>query len=138
MDCPGEARQDWRIIQDIAQALGRERGFTFQSPREMFEELRVASKGGVADYSGITYEKIERNMGVFWPCYAEDPRTASRCDHPGTPRLFERGSWNPVAKGAGPFYFPDGKARFNVAEYRPPGRGGGRRVSARSSPPAGW
>ena len=32
----------------------------------------------------------------------------------GTLRLFEPGSWNPVAKGAGPFYFPDGKARFNV------------------------
>jgi assimilatory nitrate reductase catalytic subunit len=25
-----------------------------------------------------------------------------------------------VAKGNGPFYFPDGKARFNIAEYRPP------------------
>jgi assimilatory nitrate reductase catalytic subunit len=34
--------------------------------------------------------------------------------------LFEPGSWNPVAKGAGPFYFPDGKARFHVAAYRPP------------------
>src|SRR5678810_1428458 len=75
VDCPGEARQDWRIIQDLARALGRERGFTFQSPREMFEELRVASKGGVADYSGITWDKVERNMGVFWPCYSDDPRT---------------------------------------------------------------
>ena len=35
-------------------------------------------------------------------------------------RLFEPGSYNPVAKGAGPFYFPDGRARFNVADYRPP------------------
>jgi assimilatory nitrate reductase catalytic subunit len=120
VDCPGDARQDWRIIQDIAAALGRPHGFTFTSPREIFEELRVASKGGVADYSGITYEKIERNMGVFWPCYGEDPRTGQPIDHPGTPRLFEGGSYNPVAKGAGPFYFPDGKARFNVAEYRPP------------------
>src|SRR4029078_4603862 len=77
-----------------------------------FEELRRASQGGVADYSGITYEKIERQFGVFWPCPSED--------HPGTERLFEPGSWNPVAKGAGPFYFPDGKARFNVAEHRPP------------------
>lgn len=110
--CPGEARQDWRIIQDIAAALGRDRGFTFASPREIFDELRAASKGGVADYSGITYEKIEEQFGVFWPCPSED--------HPGTPRLFESGSWNPVARGAGPFYFPDGKARFNVAEYRPP------------------
>lgn len=112
VDPPGNARQDWRIIQDIARVLGRERGFTFNSPREIFDELRVASRGGVADYSGITYEKIEGQNGVFWPCPGED--------HPGTERLFEKGSWNPVAKGAGPFYFPDGKARFNVAEYSPP------------------
>lgn len=112
VDCPGEARQDWKIIQDIARVLGREHGLTFASPREIFDELRIASKGGVADYSGITYEKIEKQFGVFWPCPSDD--------HPGTPRLFEPGSWNPVAKGVGPFYFPDGKARFNVAEYRPP------------------
>src|SRR5262245_47545173 len=121
VECPGEARQDWIIIQDIARALGRPHGFTFDSPRAIFEELRVASKGGVADYSGITYEKIEQQMGVFWPCYSADPRTgAATPDHPGTPRLFEPGSYNPVAKGAGPFYFPDGKARFNVADYRQP------------------
>jgi assimilatory nitrate reductase catalytic subunit len=120
VDCPGEARQDWVIIQDLARALERDHGFTFKNPREIFEELRVASKGGVADYSGITYEKIEQQMGVFWPCYSTDPRTgAPTPEHPGTPRLFEPDSYNPVAKGAGPFYFPDGKARFNVAEYRP-------------------
>lgn len=112
VDPPGDARQDWRIIQDIARALGREKGFTFQSPREIFDELRRCSAGSVADYSGITYEKIEQQKGVFWPCPS--------LDHPGTPRLFERGSWNPVAKGNGPFYFPDGKARFNVATYTPP------------------
>lgn len=116
---PGDARQDWRILQDLALALGRERGFTFDSPRAIFEELRRASAGGVADYSGITYEKIVRQMGVFWPCPATDP-DGKLIDHPGTPRLFEPGSWNPVAKGAGPFYFPDGKARFNVAPYEPP------------------
>jgi assimilatory nitrate reductase catalytic subunit len=119
--CPGDAREDWRIIQDIAKALGRPHGFTFEQPREIFEELRIASKGGVADYSGVTYEKITQQLGVFWPCYSEDPRTGAPIeDHPGTPRLFEPGSYNPVAKGAGPFYFPDGRARFNVAEYRPP------------------
>jgi assimilatory nitrate reductase catalytic subunit len=121
VDCPGEAREDWRIFQDIARALGRPKGFTFASPREIFEELRIASKGGVADYSGVTYEKVEQQLGVFWPCYSEDPRTGRPLtDHPGTPRLFEPGSYNPVAKGAGPFYFPDGRARFNVADYRPP------------------
>ncbi len=120
VDCPGEARQDWIIIQDIAKALGRPHGFTFTTPREIFDELRRASKGGVADYSGITYEKVEREMGVFWPCYSEDPKTGVAVDHPGTPRLFERDSYNPIAKGSGPFYFPDGKARFNVADYRVP------------------
>jgi assimilatory nitrate reductase catalytic subunit len=120
VESPGDARQDWRIIQDLARALGRPNGFTFNHPREIFEELRVASKGGVADYSGVTYEKIERQMGVFWPCYSEDPRTGQPVDHAGTPRLFEPGSYNPIARGAGPFYFPDGKARFNVAEFRPP------------------
>ena len=40
VDCPGEARRDWQIIQDVARALGRERGLTFAGPREMFEELR--------------------------------------------------------------------------------------------------
>jgi assimilatory nitrate reductase catalytic subunit len=112
IESPGDARADWRIVQDVARALGRDRGFAFTSPRAIFDELRTASKGGVADYSGITYEKIEANYGVFWPCTSDD--------HPGTPRLFEEGSWNPVAKGAGPFYFPDGKARFLPAQYTPP------------------
>jgi assimilatory nitrate reductase catalytic subunit len=112
VDPPGDAKQDWRIIQDLAKALGRDRGFTFTEPRDIFNELRVASKGGVADYSGITYEKIEEHYGIFWPCPDND--------HPGTPRLFEEGSWNPIANGTGPFYFPDGKARFNVAPYTPP------------------
>lgn len=112
VDPPGDAKQDWRLIQDIAKALGRERGFTFNEPREIFNELRVASKGGIADYSGITYEKVAKQYGVFWPCPSDD--------HPGTPRLFEPESWNPIAKGSGPFYFPDGKARFNVAPYTPP------------------
>jgi assimilatory nitrate reductase catalytic subunit len=112
VECPGDARPDWRIIQDIAQALGIEKGLSFSGPEEMFNELRQASKGGIADYSGITYEKLEAQNGVFWPCPDDD--------HSGTPRLFEPGSWNPVAQGSGPFYFPDGKARFNVAPYSPP------------------
>jgi assimilatory nitrate reductase catalytic subunit len=112
VDPPGDARQDWRIIQDVAQALGRPHGFTFSEPREIFDELRRASQGGIADYSGITYERIEQQFGVCWPCPSDD--------HPGTPRLFEPNSWNPIARGAGPFYFPDGKARFNIAQYGPP------------------
>ena len=57
--------------------------FPFQTPREIFEELREASRGGHADYYGITYEKIDAQMGVFWPC--------PTVDHPGTPRLLQDG-----------------------------------------------
>ena len=61
----------------------------------------VASKGGVADYYGITWEKIDAQDGVFWPCPTED--------HPGTPRLFtER------------FGHPDGRARMFPIAYTPP------------------
>src|SRR5262245_33193290 len=100
-DPPGEARQDWWIVQEIARRMGREKYFAFDSPREMFEELRVASRGGNADYFGITWEKIEQNNGIFWPCPAED--------HPGTPRLFEDR-----------FYHPDGKAKFHPVDYTGP------------------
>jgi len=99
---PGEARQDWRIICDLAQRLGRKSGFAFTSPGEIFDELRHASRGGKADYYGITYEKIDANMGVPWPCPS--------LDHPGTPRLFEGGT----------FAHADGHARFHAIEYRPP------------------
>jgi assimilatory nitrate reductase catalytic subunit len=103
VDPPGNAREDWRVYVDLAKRLGKERFFPYTSSREIFEELREASRGGPADYAGITYEKIESTFGVFWPCPTED--------HPGTPRLFEGGR----------FFHPDGKARFHVAEYRESG-----------------
>ena len=117
VDPPGEARQDWKIIQDIAKRLGRSHGLEFAGPREMFDELRVASRGGVNDYSGITYEHVEDLYGVFWPCPDTVPDGVTPVGPRGTPRLFEPGSWNPVARGSGPFYFPDGKARFNPTPH---------------------
>ena len=78
---PGEARTDWEIVCEIARRLGRGQYFDYQKAEDIFNELRVASKGGTADYYGITYEKIEKNYGVFWPCPA--------LEDPGTPRLFE-------------------------------------------------
>jgi assimilatory nitrate reductase catalytic subunit len=114
---PGDARADWKIIQDIARALGRSQGLEFASPRAVFDELRVASRGGVNDYSGITYEHVEEHYGVFWPCPDTVPEGVTPVGPRGTPRLFEPGSWNPVARGSGPFYFPDGKAHFNPTPF---------------------
>jgi assimilatory nitrate reductase catalytic subunit len=98
---PGEARRDWEIVCDLARRLGKGQYFDFHSPREIFDELRRCTKGSHSDYWGITYEKIDAQNGVFWPCPSEE--------HPGTPRLYEER-----------FGFPDGKARFNAVAYIPP------------------
>jgi assimilatory nitrate reductase catalytic subunit len=98
---PPGAREDWRIICDLAERLGAGDKFTYQSTREIFDELRIASTGGVADYGGITWERIDREMGVFWPC--------PTIDHPGTPRLYE----------GGVFGHADGRAHLQPVEWRP-------------------
>jgi assimilatory nitrate reductase catalytic subunit len=101
VDPPPGAREDWRIVCDLAARLGAGDRFAFPSTAAIFDELRRASAGGVADYSGITWERIDREQGVFWPCPS--------LDHPGTPRLYE---------GAR-FGHPDGKAHLQAVEWRP-------------------
>jgi assimilatory nitrate reductase catalytic subunit len=99
---PGRARHDIDIVCDLARRLGAGHYFEYDGPQAVFEELRVATKGGVADYSGITWERLEDEMGIFWPCPGED--------HPGTPRLFEDLRFNT----------PSGRARFVAVAHRPP------------------
>lgn len=99
-DPPGEGKRDWEIVCELARRLGRGQFFDFHSSQQIFDELRRASKGGVADYAGITWEKIDRQNGIFWPCKTEDD--------PGSPRLFtER------------FAHKDGLARFHPIVYKP-------------------
>jgi assimilatory nitrate reductase catalytic subunit len=100
VDPPGEARRDWEILLDLAGRLGQGRYFPYTGTEQIFEELRLASAGGTADYRGATWARIEDEMGLFWPI--------PEVGHPGTPRLFEGGR----------FYHPDGKARFNAVPFR--------------------
>jgi assimilatory nitrate reductase catalytic subunit len=99
---PGSARLDWQILVDLARRLGAEDYFRYALVEDIFRELTAASSGGTADYSGMTYRRIEKDMGIFWPC--------PDLKHPGTPRLFEGGRFN----------HDGGKARFYGYEYRPP------------------
>jgi assimilatory nitrate reductase catalytic subunit len=96
---PGVA-DDLTLLATLAARLGHEHQFS-ADPREVFDELRRASAGGIADYSGITYERIDAEDGVFWPCPG--------ADHPGTPRLFTES-----------FPTPDGRARFVRVDHRDP------------------
>lgn len=97
---PGEVKHDWQIICDIARVLGKGEHFSFQSAKEIFNELRVASRGGTADYYGITYDRLRKEGGILWPC--------PNFDHKGTKRLFETA-----------FAHPDGKASMVVVTNVP-------------------
>jgi len=98
---PAGARDDIAVICELAERLGEGKYFRYAGSEEIFDELGRASAGGPADYSGITYEKIDANDGVFWPC----PNTA----HGGTPRMFADG-----------FPTPTGRARFHVVRNGSP------------------
>ncbi len=93
-------RRDWEILLDLARRLGRGQYFPYHNTEEIFEELRIASTGGTADYAGATWQRIEDEMGLFWPI--------PEVGHPGTPRLYEDGR----------FYHPDGKARFSAVPFK--------------------
>ena len=101
VDPPGLARTDIDILCDLARALGKTTYFSFTGPESVFEELRAATRGAVADYSGISYGRIEREGGVFWPCTSPS--------HAGTPRLFETS-----------FPTASGRARFHAIEHLGP------------------
>lgn len=91
---------DAQILKALADRLGRGRFFSADS-RETAREFRLASKGGAADYAGITTERIAAEGGVFWPC--------PDADHRGTPRMFlDR------------FATDDGRAKFHAVEFAPP------------------
>src|SRR5262249_34039104 len=53
-DPPGEARSDTYLLLELAKRLGRGEYFPYRHIREIFEEFRIATRGGPADYSGIT------------------------------------------------------------------------------------
>ncbi|MER6359123.1 molybdopterin oxidoreductase family protein [Streptomyces sp. NPDC001634] len=66
---PPGVRSDLEVLHELAARLGVEKGFP-TDPEEVFAELRRASAGGPADYSGITYRRLAEENGLFWPCPA--------------------------------------------------------------------
>lgn len=92
---------DAQILVALAERLGHGERFPSAEPCVVFEELRLATAGAKADYSGITYEKIDAQGGVFWPCPSES--------HPGTPHMFTEH-----------FAHLDGLARFHKTPHLGP------------------
>jgi formate dehydrogenase major subunit len=89
----GASKPDWEIVCEVARAMGG-RGFDFQTPQEIWDEIRELAEGA----GGMTYERLDRG-GLQWPCPTED--------HPGT-QLLHRDQ------------FPVGpRAALRVIEYKP-------------------
>ena len=91
---PNGVRTDLEILKAIADGLGRG-AFVSDEPEVVFDELARVSAGGVADYAGMSYQRLRAGEALYWPC-----RTP---DDPGTPRLFGEG-----------FPTADGRARFHA------------------------
>ncbi len=95
VDPPGEARDDWWIIQEVARRMGHDFGFDNES--QIFDEMASL----MPIYRGISYERIEQ-QGLPWPCPSPD--------HPGTPYLHKDGHFNT----------PNGKGKFHAVEHVDP------------------
>lgn len=99
IDPPPGVRSDLDVLNGLARRLGRH-GFPADA-ETVFEELRIASKGGIADYSGVSYQRLRDGEALHWPVPSDD--------HPGTPRMFLES-----------FAHPDGRARFVPVEHTGP------------------
>ncbi|GAB3871928.1 molybdopterin oxidoreductase family protein [Kibdelosporangium lantanae] len=93
---PPGVRGDLEVLQQLAVRLGRDKAMFPTDASEVFDELGRASQGGIADYSGISYDRLRAGEALHWPVPAPD--------HPGTPRLFLDG-------------FPNGRARFVAVDH---------------------
>jgi assimilatory nitrate reductase catalytic subunit len=97
LTAPQGCRSELEIWSDLAERIGSPVAFS-PDPRAVFNELRRASAGGVADYSAVTWERLDAGEALHWPCTPERPD--------GTPRLFlDR------------FATTDGLARFVPVEH---------------------
>jgi predicted molibdopterin-dependent oxidoreductase YjgC len=91
---PGEARQDWRIIWELAVRMGRPMR-AYANEAQIFDEIAQVTPF----MAGLSFDRISRE-GIQWPCPTPD--------HPGTATLFlDR------------FNTPDGRARLHPVPYRP-------------------
>src|SRR5581483_5688813 len=102
---PGEARSDFDIFLHVARELGcaDELFPGWSTPEDAFNEWRRVSAGRLCDYSGMTYEAIERHGGLQWP----HPEGSA----PGTRRLYEDGRFQTDD--------PEGRAELVPVEWEP-------------------
>jgi formate dehydrogenase major subunit len=100
IDAPGDARQDWWIIQEIANRVGLEWSYTH--PKDVFAEMRTV----MPSLNGITWERLERENSVTYPCDSEDVPGHDIVFGDGFPTASKRGKLVPTEIVA-PYEMPD-------------------------------
>jgi formate dehydrogenase major subunit len=66
LSLPGEARQDWWIVQEVARRLGLD--WAYEGPAEVFAEMAEV----MPSLANISWERLEREGSVTYPCPAPD------------------------------------------------------------------
>ncbi len=91
----GQSKPDLWIFNQLAKRFEQGRQLRFpESAEDVFEELRELSRGRMLDYSGMSYDRLEVQGGLQWPCRDGDDT--------GAPRLYTDGV----------FQYADGRARL--------------------------
>jgi len=121
VDPVGQAKPDWRILADVAQAMGFG-GFAYEDASEVFAEFVQLTQNRLCDYSGVSYERLQNEGPLQWPLPTDT--------HVGTSRLYtgihgaaEANTEEEAATGqrVGAYLqTSDGKANFHAAVYEPP------------------
>jgi formate dehydrogenase major subunit len=87
IDSPGDARPDFDLLVELGQRMGLDWRYTH--PREVFNEMRAC----MDSIAGITWDRLERESSVTYPCVKEGD--------PGDPVVFIENF--PTASGRGKF-----------------------------------
>ena len=87
---PGNARQDWWIIQEIANRIGLNWGY--EGPKDVFAEMRQV----MPSLTGITWERLEREGAVTYPCADETSEGRGVIFGDGFPTASGRGKLVPA------------------------------------------
>ncbi|MBF0103544.1 MAG: nitrate reductase [Desulfobacterales bacterium] len=99
---PAGAKSDLDIFIEVAHKMGYGNYFQFKGPEDVYNEWKRCSKGTDVDVSGITYARLEKQVGIPWPCPSED--------HQGTLRRYTHFK----------FYTPNGKANLLARDHKEP------------------
>lgn len=94
VECPGEVREDWKIIHELAKRMGKPMR-DYDNEAEIFDELASVTP----IMAGISHDRLEKGS-IQWPCPSYD--------HPGTPTLYLDG-----------FNTPNGKGKLFPVDYVP-------------------